>query len=55
MDYLTPKAKKAFIYLQKFFTKTPIFRYYDSEYYIRIETDVLGYAIGRVLNQMTSN
>ncbi len=54
-DFLTPKAKKAFIYLQKAFTEAPIFRHFDPEHHIRIETDALGYAIGGVLSQMTSD
>ncbi len=52
-DFLTPKAKKAFIHLRNAFTKAPIFRHFDLEYHIRIKTDALGYAIGRVLSQMT--
>ncbi len=55
MDFLTPEAKKAFIHLQKAFIKTPIFRYFDPEYHIRIETDALGYTIGGVLSQMISD
>ncbi len=35
------------------FTKTPIFRYFDSDYYIWIKTDTLRYSIDRVLSQMT--
>ncbi len=31
-DFLTPGAKKAFIHLQKAFTKAPILRYFDPEY-----------------------
>ncbi len=54
-DFLTSGAKKAFIYLQKAFTKASILRYFDPEYYIRIETDALGYAIGEVLSQMISD
>ncbi len=52
-DFLTPEAKKVFIYLQKSFTKAPIFRHFDLKCYIQIETDALGYAIGRILSQMT--
>ncbi len=54
-DFLIPKTKKAFIHLQKAFTKAPIFRHFDPKYHIRIETDVLGYAISGVLSQMISN
>ncbi len=35
-DFLTLKAKKAFIYLQKAFTATLIFRPFDPECHIRI-------------------
>ncbi len=55
MDFLTPEAKKAFIYLWKAFTKAPILRHFDPEYHIQIETDVSGYTIGGVLSQMTSD
>ncbi len=49
-DFLTLEANKAFLHLQKTFTKALIFR---SEYHIWIETDILGYAIGGILSQMT--
>ena len=51
-DFLITGAKKAFIHLQKNFTKAPILRHFDPEYYIRIETNALRYTIGEVLNQM---
>ena len=54
-DFLTPKAKKAFIHLQKAFTKAPIFRHFDPECYIWIETNALEYAISRVLSQINSD
>ncbi len=54
-DFLTPEAKKAFIYLQKTFTKAPILRHFDPECHIRIETNALEYAIGGFQSQMTSN
>ncbi len=54
-DFLTSQAKKAFIHLQKTFTKAPMFRYFDPKCHIRIETDVLGYAIDAVLSQKTSD
>ena len=49
-DFLTPKAKKAFIHLQKAFTKALILRHFDSERHIWIKIDALGYAIGAVLS-----
>ncbi len=54
-DFLTSGAKETFIYLQKAFIEAPILRHFDPKHYIRIETDVSGYAISGVLNQMTSN
>ncbi len=54
-DFLTPKAKKVFIHLRKTFTEAPVLRHLDSECHIRIKIDALGYAIGRVLSQMTSD
>ncbi len=55
MDFLTLKAKKTFIYLQKAFTETLILRHFDPKCHIRIETDVLEYAMGGVLSQITLN
>ena len=53
-SFLTPDARTAFNRLQITFTEAPILWHFDPEYHIRIETDALGYAIGRVLSQMTS-
>ncbi len=50
MDFLTPGVKKAFIHLRKAFIKTPILRYFNLECHIRIEIDIVGYAIGEVLS-----
>ena len=52
-SYLTPKAKLAFTQWRKAFTKAPILQHFDPQCYIRTETDVSGYAIGRVLSQLT--
>ena len=52
-NFLTPRAKKIFIYLQKTFIKALILRHFDPQCYIWIEIDALGYAIGEVLTQMT--
>ena len=49
-SYLTLDAKQAFIQLKQAFIKAPILRHFDSECHIQIETDLLGYTIGRVLN-----
>ncbi len=54
-DFLTPKAKKAFIHLQKAFIEALILRYFDTKCHLRIETDTLGYAISEVLSKMTSD
>ena len=54
-DFLTPEAKKAFIYLRKAFTKAPSLKHFDPEYHIWIEIDVLRYAISGVLSQLTLN
>ncbi len=50
IEFLTSGAKEAFIYLQKAFTKIPIFRHFDSKCHIWIETDASGYAISGVLS-----
>ncbi len=52
IDFLTPEAKKAFIYQQKAFTKALILRHFDPKCYIQIETDTLGYAIDGILSQI---
>ena len=51
-NFLTPDAKKAFNHLQLAFIKAPIPQHFDLESHIRIETDVSGYAIGKVLSQL---
>ncbi len=40
-NFLISEANEAFIYLQKAFTKAPILKYFDPEYHIWIETNVL--------------
>ena len=54
-DYLTLDARQAFIQSKQAFTKAPIRRHFDPKYHIQIETDASGYAIGRVLSQLTSD
>ncbi len=49
-DFLTHKAKKAFIHLQNAFTKALILKHFDPKYYICIEINALGYAITGVLS-----
>ena len=53
MGYLTPNARQVFTQLRQAFNKALILQHFDSECYIRIETDVSGYAIGGVLSQLT--
>ena len=50
MGYLTPKARLAFTKLRKAIIEAPIFRYFNLECHIRIETNALGYAIRKVLS-----
>ena len=52
MDYLAPETKLAFTELRQAFLKASILHHFEPEYHMRIETDVSGYAIGRVLNQL---
>ena len=54
-NYLTPNAKRVFDQLRQDFTRAPILQHFDPEKYIRVETDVSGHAIGRVLSQLTNN
>lgn len=52
-DFLTSKAWIAIVWLCKAFIKALILHYFDLSQYIRMETDTFGFAIGRVLSQMT--
>ena len=49
-SFLTPEARAAFNRLRLAFIRAPIFRYFNSECHIWIETDTLGYAIDDMLN-----
>ena len=53
--FLTPGAKETFNHLKQAFIEAPILRHFDPECHIRIEIDVSGYAIGRVLSQLSSD
>ena len=53
--FLTSKAKKDFNRLRQAFTKASILRHFDPECHIWIETNASGYAIERVLSQLTAN
>lgn len=48
MDFLTFRAKQAFLQLRKTFTKGLILCHIDHEYYIYMSTNVLAYAIVKV-------
>ena len=48
--FLTLDARTAFNHLRLAFTKALIFRHFDPEYYIWIETDTLSYTIGGILS-----
>ena len=52
LDFLIPGAKLAFTKLTQAFFKALILYHFNSERYIQIETDVSGYAISEVLNQL---
>ena len=52
--FLTPNARIVFNYLWLAFIKAPILWHFDPKYHIWIETDALSYAIGGMLNQLTS-
>ncbi len=54
-SFLTFEARKAFIKLRQAFVEAPILNHFDPKRHIRIETDVSGYAIGRILSQLTSD
>ena len=51
-DFLTLRAKLAFIQLRQAFFKALIFYHFNSKRHIQIETDVSSYAIGEVLSQL---
>ena len=53
LDFFTPRAKLAFTELKQAFLKAFIFYHRKPKCHIRIETDVLDYAISRVLSQST--
>ena len=49
-DFLTLRARLAFIKLRQAFVKAPIFQRFDLKCHIRIEMDKSSYAIGRVFS-----
>ena len=54
-NYLTSDTKRAFDQLRQAFTEAPIFQHFDPEWYIQVETDISGYAIGEELSQLTND
>lgn len=52
-SFLTFRARLVFIKLRQTFIKTLIFHPFYSKCYIWIKTDMLGYAIGEIPNQLT--
>ena len=53
--FFITNAKKAFIKLKQAFVEALILNHFDPERHIRIEMDALGYAICRILSQLTSD
>lgn len=48
--FFTLKNKIIFIYLRKVFTEAPILYHYKPDWYIQIEINSFGYAIGALLS-----
>ena len=42
----------AFIKLRQAFIKAPILHYFDPEHHIRVETELSGYVIGGIVNEL---
>ena len=55
LRFLTSGARRAFTKLRKAFIKAPILYHFNLERHIWVETDVSGYAIGKVFSQLTSD
>ena len=53
LDFFTLGTRLAFTKWRQAFVKAPILYHFDPERYIRVETDVSGYAIRRFFNQLT--
>lgn len=52
-DFLIFRAKMTFLYLKMVFTKVPILHHFNLKSHIWNETDASGYAISRILSQLT--
>ena len=55
LDFLTLRARQAFIKLKQAFIKASIFYHFHLESHICIKTDAYSDAIDRVLSQLNSN
>ena len=53
--FFIANARRTFTKLRQAFIKVPILNHFDLEYHIRIEMDALGYVIGGVFSQQTSD
>ena len=53
--FFTPEARLAFTQLRQAFIEALILHHFDPKRHIRIETDMSGYAIGRILNHLNSD
>lgn len=53
--FFTPEARLAFTQLKEIFIKVPILYHFNPESHIQIETDVLDYAIDKILSQLTAD
>ena len=53
LGFFTSGARKAFTELRQAFIKALILYHFDPKRHFRVETDASGYAIGRVLSQLT--
>ena len=54
-DFFIFGARLAFVKLRQAFVKALIFYHFHPKHYIWVQTDVLGFVIGEVLSQLTSN
>ena len=52
LDFFNPRARLAFIKLRQIFVRALIFHHLDLERHILVETDVLGYAVDGILDQL---
>ena len=53
--FFTLRARQAFIELRQAFIEAPILNHFDLEHYIQITMDTLGYIIGEIPRQLTSD